>query len=222
MNPFKLSVSHLQECNYVGDIISREELEQLENAQTILDDAKRKAEQIRAIAESELNTTRSDIQQMIQQAKVKAEKDAVLIAQEATDQAIADTIQWVVDEMSLEQRVAANMNERIRSLVAQAVTQYSAQQDVSEILVRRLSRPIEEQLSQGKVQLKVNSQVLPFIELKLSKVNGLELIADDSLSERQACLETMLVRMDLDLDRHLHSVLDNLVGEPKSHTCSSY
>ncbi|MCL9783822.1 hypothetical protein M9194_20560 [Vibrio sp. S4M6] len=222
MNPFKFPVSRLQECSYPGDIIPKTELEHLNHAQSVLDEARKQAQNIIAEAESELHQAKADIQQMRADARFKAEQEAVSIAQKETDQAIARTIEWIADEISLEQRVAANMGERIRTLVAQAVTEYCAQQDVSEILVRRLSRPIEEQLLKGNVQLKVNSQMLSAIELKLPKGNGLEIVADDSLSKNQACLETALLRMDLDLDLHLQSILDNLIGESKAQACNSY
>lgn len=209
MNPFNIPVRRFQIATHEKQIVRREDVEKMEQAQDILEQARSKADAIVLQAQIEIG-------EMHQRAADEAKQNAALLAEQAKQHAISKTVDWIVDEVSIEQVIAKQMSERIRSLVTVAIREYSAIQDVSEILVRRLTKPIDEQLAKGCVTLKVHPNILPSVSSTLDKSDGLTIVADDRLGDRQARLETSLVRVDIDLDQHLQMILDKLLCQPEA------
>ncbi|CAH0535967.1 HrpE/YscL family type III secretion apparatus protein [Vibrio marisflavi] len=216
MNPFNIPVRQFQVPTHEKQLVRREDLEKMERAQDILEQARSRANALVEQAQQELEQARCEISEMHQRAAQEAKQSATLLAEQAKEQAISKTVDWIVDEVSIEQVIAKQMSERIRSLVTVAIREYSATQDVSEILVRRLTKPIDEQLAKGNVTLKVHPNAMHSIRGTLGENDGLTVVADDGLSDKQARLETALVRVDIDLDQHLQLILDKLLCEPEA------
>ncbi|MCL9783731.1 hypothetical protein M9194_20100 [Vibrio sp. S4M6] len=216
MNPFSIPIYHLNVYSYEQGVIPREVIEQAEQAHDIVENAKHQAEQIQLQAQRDLDRAQLEIEDMHRQAIAEAEQTAAFVVQQAKDVAISQSIDWIADEVSLEKVIALQMGEKIRALIAQAVREYAALEDVSEILLRRLSKPVEEQLKKGSVDLMVHPEVLPKLSQKVAKGDGLNLIADASLTVKQARLETPLVRVELDLERHLQHIIDKLLSMPEA------
>ncbi len=202
-----------------GDVIGSETFEKMQQAEYLMQQARIEASQIIEQAQEQLAQARQEIALMQEQAHLQATNHARELAESAQSQAIADAIQWLVDEQSLERAIACEMEQKVRSLVAFAIREFAGEQDTTELLIRRISKMVDEQLKHNRVSLIVNPNQLKYIRKELGEGDELVYRTDEGLSESQAVIETSLVRMELDLDRHLELIIEHLLGESKAVAC---
>ncbi|WP_159084720.1 hypothetical protein [Dongshaea marina] len=219
MNPFSIAISQISGIPMTGDVIGSETFEKMQQAEYLMQQARIEASQIIEQAQEQLAQARQEIALMQEQAHLQATNHARELAESAQSQAIADAIQWLVDEQSLERAIACEMEQKVRSLVAFAIREFAGEQDTTELLIRRISKMVDEQLKHNRVSLIVNPNQLKYIRKELGEGDELVYRTDEGLSESQAVIETSLVRMELDLDRHLELIIEHLLGESKAVAC---
>ncbi|BBE08743.1 EsaK protein [Mycoavidus cysteinexigens] len=167
----------------------------LQQADAILAEAQREAEQIRAEAR----------QQGL--AEAASERETMRTA------LIDETLTWLVAEEQLESAIAAQLDTRVRIWMAKMLTEWIGEQDATEWITQRIKRRLPQELEDTSVTLRVSAAAMPVAQAEFAAYPQVRVSADAALNTRQAVLETRFVTLHIDLDTHLQSLLAYLTRE---------
>lgn len=196
-----------------GPIIRASALAHYFDAASILELARRQAEGLLARANEQLADATRAAAQIRTQARKQglAEANAQIEASRAA--LIEETIQWCVAESLLETTIAARLDSQIRRIVAQALAEFAAEQDVVEPLMRRVRARLRQCVEHPTITLRVAAHALEAAHGACAadeRTHRVHVVADRALKAAQAVIETPFVKIHLDLDLHLESVLTRL------------
>lgn len=221
MKPLPVSVLHVKGSKPQSSIIPAKELRRYVQDNATLQDLEQEITRLQQAAEEGLSNAYQHAAQIREQARIQGQQEGEHWAEQARDQAINDSVVWLVDESNLEHTIANRLEEHIRCLAAQALAEFADGQDPAELLVRRLVRKVPEMLRDGQLQLRVHAWVLAKVQLAFQDQPRVKISADDALTPGQAVLENDLVTVMIDLDTHLSVLLERLKGTGHTSTSTS-
>jgi flagellar biosynthesis/type III secretory pathway protein FliH len=205
-----------------GPIIPASALAHYFDAASILELARRQAEGLLARADEQLANATRDATQIRTQARKQGLADANAQIEASRAAVIEETIQWCVAESSLETTIAARLDSQIRGVVAQALAEFAAEQDAVEPLMLRVRTRLRQCVEHRTITLRVAEHSLEAAHGACAadeRTRRVHVVADRALKAAQAVIETPFVKIHLDLDLHLESVLTRLraAGDQDAH-----
>lgn len=147
-----------------------------------------------------------------QQAVARIRAECAALRQAARDTAVAETVQWMQAEMTLEQQVARQMMVRWRPILAAGLQELLGKQDQVSWLLQQLEQQIPSLLSRDRLSLSVSPDQADQIRDALADQPQIKVEADVGLQPGQAVLDNGLVRVTLDVPAQLAWLLQELAG----------
>ncbi|MCC7006996.1 MAG: hypothetical protein IT497_10205 [Ottowia sp.] len=191
------------------EVIRSNTLQPYLEAQDVLSQAHEEAQEITQQATSLLADTQAQVKTIQAQAKEAGLKDAHIAIDQACQEAVANTIQWLVKTQELEQSVVNRLENRIRNYLAQIFSEFSRSQDQIELVLHRISKHLPEFIAQGRLTLRLNAPTRARIEATLGSARAarIHIITDHTLQPGQAILDGELVRVVIDVEQHGQALL---------------
>ncbi|MFM0610008.1 FliH/SctL family protein [Paraburkholderia sediminicola] len=128
------------------------------------------------------------------------------------EQAIDDAVNWLVQEWALEEKVIREIEGVVRSLVASALEQLFGSEEQAQTLAACVMKELPAALEQGRVQIKVNTTDLRFIEQAVGCAVALDIVADSDIRPGQAIIDTPYVQLRVNVGDQLRRILESLRG----------
>jgi flagellar biosynthesis/type III secretory pathway protein FliH len=213
VNSVNVPITYLKGPVPPGPIIRGSALAHYFDAASILEQARRQAKTLLACADEQLADATRDAAHIRAQARIQGIADANAQIEASRAALIEETIQWCVAESSLETRIAARLDSQIRAVLAQALAEFAAEQDVVEPLMRRVRERLQQCIEHPTITLRVAADALEAAHGACAageRTRRVHVVADCALKATQAVIETPFVTIHLDLDLHLESVLTQL------------
>lgn len=219
MNPFGLNVTAIAGELPIGGVIPADRLDRYIDAAAVLQRNRARAAAVLRSARRDRDRIHRQAQEVLQQAYDEAERRAEQAAREAHDDTCASVVRWLVQENELERAVAARLEARCRTWVADAVRVLVADSDRTATLVSRIDAQLRGLLPHGEVTLRVCPDERDAVASRLMSDRPFDIEADADLEPGQARLDSPYVQLRIDLSRHLTSVLDAIRGPraPETH-----
>ncbi|MGC7406729.1 hypothetical protein ACPWR0_22245 [Pandoraea pneumonica] len=176
----------------------------LVEAQACLDAARAESERMRAESEAMRRALLDD-------ARAQAEQHATKRAEEARRVAVAQTIDWLIDEASMERETVRSLERRIADALTGALSNFVATLDVGERFAHRVANTLPSLVREGALLLHVPPAHHESVASALRHA-GIVLACqpDPALSGHQARLTSEWVTLCLDLDADLAVVIERL------------
>ncbi|WP_181321909.1 hypothetical protein [Trinickia symbiotica] len=196
-------------------VIRAQELALYFDAASIVSEARREADALIASAEETLAHATRDAQRIRAQAHEQGLADAQAELEPMRASLVAETVQWCIAESALEAEIAARIDERIGAVIAEALTEFVAEQDDATRLSERVRERLRQSAEHRTMTLRVARETFDATSRECaSDENGwrVDVTADPTLTNAQAVIETPFVQIRIDLDTHLQSVLAQLRG----------
>ncbi|MFP3587713.1 hypothetical protein SCB29_29220 [Paraburkholderia sp. SIMBA_055] len=145
-----------------------------------------------------------------------ARREAACLADEARLNAVGETVTWLVAESALERSVAGRLEQRFRDLLGSALKAYAAAEPSENLIANQVARHLEELAGHGKLTLRVAAERVEPVAARIDQLTqqkmNLEVVAEATLSDAQAVLDSPYVHIRVDLERHLDEILGRLAG----------
>lgn len=215
MNPLQLPVRTLPGARPAGPHLPAATLRRHLDGADVVATAHAAATQLRLEAEAVLAQAQREAEAIHTQALHEAAEERTTLGQQARDQAVADSLQWLCEEQQLEQELARQLAQRWRSLTANVLEELLTKNDQTEMLLHRLQRKVAELLPQGRLALQVAPAELDATRRAFAAAAAVAVSADAALAAGQAVLDNGLVRIHLDLPAYQRWLLEQLAGQPR-------
>ncbi|MBV4465824.1 hypothetical protein KVG95_21080 [Pseudomonas sp. SWRI79] len=210
-------------------VIPAVELADYFNATSILIEAREEAEAILQQAHASLADAQRDAQQIRDKAHHQGIADAASELASLRTALIDETLEWLVAETALETTIAQHLDTRLRALVGAVLEEFIGEQDATELIIRRVQQRLMHFLSDEAITLRVSTSSKTKAKAIFSSYSQVRVIADTSLQDTQALLETHLFTLRIDLDLHLRSLLsrlrqvsrEDLIDDQQDRLCKS-
>ncbi|WNN43895.1 FliH/SctL family protein [Winslowiella toletana] len=210
MTLLTIPVTRLTVAAPAGTLIHASQLAEFLAAEDIIAAAQAQAEQILQRAELDAE----HLQQYCDKAQEAARQEGLMQVEEEApalrQQAVADTIQWLIETHEVERRVVEQLEVRLRRIMVQVFEEFYGQQNDARLLMAHLHRHIDALLDEATGTLHVNES--QYDELRQAFVTHpqLRVKPDARLQPGEARLNTSLVSLYLNLDEQLQSILSRL------------
>ncbi|VVE48458.1 hypothetical protein [Pandoraea anhela] len=159
-------------------------------------------------ARREIDAQRSAWQEAAQ-ARIKAE--AAAMAESARQAAVAQTVQWLVDEASMEREIVRSLERRVADVLTGALKNFVDKLDVGERFAHRVGQALPGLVREGALLMRVAPAQHDAIANALRDADiVLPCSPDATLTDRQARIESEWVTVCLDLDADLAAVIERL------------
>lgn len=191
-------------------IIPAVELADYFNATSILLKAHEEAEAILQQARASLANAQHDAKQIRVKAHHQGIADAASELASLRTTLIDETLDWLVAETELETTIAQHLDTRLRALVGAVLEEFIGEQDATALIIRRVQQRLMHFLSDEAVTLRISTSSETKAKAIFSSYSQVHVIADTSLQDTQALLETHFFTLRVDLDLHLQSLLSRL------------
>ncbi len=211
----QVSIVYLKGSVPPGAVIRAQELALYFEATSIVSNARREADALIASARERLSDATHDAERIRAQAHAQGLADAQAGLEPLRAALVAETVQWCIAESALEEKIAARIDNRIGAIIAEALTELAADQDGAARLAQRVRERLSQCAEHRTLSLRVAHERLDAVKRACASAqDGLRLnvAADASLTDGQAVIETPFVKICIDLDAHLQSVLTQLRG----------
>ncbi|PHV11500.1 hypothetical protein [Chitinimonas sp. BJB300] len=215
MNPLQLPLHKVLGPCPTGPIIRAATLAPRITGAEILSAAHTKAERLQHAAEAVLAQAQAEAARIRENAYSLAAEEGAVLAQQACDKAVADTVQWLCDEQALEQVIARQLVARWRPLMATVLGEMLDKVDQTELLLRRIERKVQELLPHGAVSLYVAPLAVASTRTTFMDTPTITVLPDETLAAGQARLDNGLVRIHLDLPAQQQFLLAQLRDNAK-------
>lgn len=212
MNPFHIDVVNVRGELPAGGVIPREQLDDYLGAAAVLKRNRSRAATVLLAARRERARVRRQAREILEQAYAEAERRADDAARAAHDATCMAVVQWLVRERELEARIAAELEDRCRSWVADAVLQFTGELDKTSLLIGRIEKQLAPVARHGTLRLHVCPDEIEAVACRLSGRDGLELHADPAMAPGQARIDSPFVQIRIDLARHIDMLLERILG----------
>lgn len=220
MNHFGLSVMELDGVAPAGPVVSAAEFERYISAGASIGAARQRAAQRlrrtrRALADAR-RESRAQAEAYASELLAAARREAACVADEARLNAVGETVTWLVAESALERSVAGRLEQRFRNLLGSALKAYAAAEPSENLIANQVARHLEELAEHGKLTLRVAADRVEPVAARIGQLTqqkmNLEVVAEATLSNAQAVLDSPYVQIRVDLERHLDELLRRLAG----------
>ncbi|KOC93134.1 hypothetical protein NG43_12235 [Winslowiella iniecta] len=193
-----------------GLVIRASELAEFQAANDIISAAHAEAEQIQRRAQEAAENLEQYCDEVRERARQQGLEQAEEEAPALRQQAVANCIQWLIENHNLEHSIVERLETRLRGILAQVFEEFYGQQSGARLLMSRLQEHIETLLGEEAGTLHVNET--QFDELRQAFVTHpqLRIKLDTQLEPGEALLNTPLVSLYLNLDEQLQSILSRL------------
>jgi flagellar biosynthesis/type III secretory pathway protein FliH len=215
MNPLNVPITYLKGAVPPGPIIRANELALYFDAESIVAQAKSEAGALIARAGETLADATREAERIRAQAREAGLTDARTQLEAMRASVIDETVQWCVAENELETTIIARLDTQIRSVVAASLEGFAAEQDPVDRLMQRVRARLRQCAAHERTTLRVANGALEAARVVWARDElgqRLEVVGDPTLKEAQAVIETPFVKIRIDLDLHLQSVLSRLGG----------
>ncbi|MGE8357615.1 MAG: hypothetical protein ACN6N0_14595 [Microvirgula sp.] len=203
MNALMVSVPCLPGPAPAGPVVRAGELDRLVEVSVLLVEARQQAVAMVARAGREAAALR----EAARQDGVAAAQGEVAALRTA---AVDDAVEWLVAQQELEIVLAGRLETRLRSLLAAELEALTGEQDSAGLLVQRLRKRLSTLPADDRVTVRVAAGQREAVGLALAGLDHVDIVADAGLATGQAILDTPFVRVTLDIDAHLQTVLARL------------
>ncbi|VVE00016.1 type III secretion system apparatus protein [Pandoraea aquatica] len=176
-----------------------------------------RAERDAALAEREQTRHDVEVQRNAWQeaAQARARQEASTQAEAARQAAIAQTVDWLVDEASMEREIVRSLERRVADAMTGALANFVGKLDVGERFAHRIGQTLPGLVREGALVLRVPTAHHSAVTDALREADiMLACTPDASLSGRQAHIESEWVTVRLDLDADLAAVIKRLRAVP--------
>ncbi|QGY32129.1 hypothetical protein [Pantoea cypripedii] len=210
MSRLRIKVESLPLSAPAGLLIRANELAQYQEAQDIIQQAHEQAARIKQEADDLLCRIQ---QQRDEACEAAREEGLVQLKEEEANwrqQAVAETVQWLLDEHELECNVIRRLEPRLRSMMTQVFKQFYQQQDGSRLLMDRLRSAIDSLLTEDSATLHVCPAQWDTLQHAFAAWPGLKVKSNPELTIGQATLSSPMVTLQLDLEEQLNAMLSCL------------
>lgn len=148
-------------------------------------------------------------------AQTRARQEAATQAEAARQAAVAQTVDWLVDEASMEREIVRSLERRVADAMTGALSNFVGKLDVGERFAHRVGQTLPDLAREGVLVLRVPTAHHTAVEGALRDADiVLACTPDASLSDRQARIESEWVTVCLDLDADLAAVIKRLRAVP--------
>ncbi|TCK32005.1 hypothetical protein B0G84_9133 [Paraburkholderia sp. BL8N3] len=220
MNHFGLSVMELDGEAPAGPVVSAAELDRYISAAARIGAARQRAARklwrTRCALADARRGSRAQTKAYASELLAAARREAACLSDEARLSAVGETVTWLVAESALERSVAARLEQRFRDLLGSALKAYAAAEPSENLIANQVARHLEELAEHGKLTLRVAAERVEPIAARIDQLTqqkmNLEVVAEATLSDAQAVLDSPYVQIRVDLERHLDEILGRLAG----------
>ena len=148
-------------------------------------------------------------------ARERAQLEAAVLAEAAHREAVANTVEWLVDEALMERQIIHSLERRVADALTSALTNFVGTLDVGERFAQRVGRALPGLVREGALVLRVAPAHLDAVTVALRHADiVLACVPDASLGDRQGRIESEWVTVCLDLDADLAAVIERLHVSP--------
>ncbi|VVE26791.1 hypothetical protein [Pandoraea fibrosis] len=202
-----------------GPVISAETLSRLREQAGVRARWMAQAQAERDAARAEREQARADAQVLRDawqdDARKQAQQEAAALADAAHREAVAQTVEWLIDEAALERQIIHSLERRVAEALTGALSNFVDTLDVGERFAQRVGRALPGLVREGALVLRVSPAHLDAVALALRNADiVLACTPDATLGDRQARLESEWVTVCLDLDADLAAVIERLHVSP--------
>ncbi|VVE71379.1 type III secretion system apparatus protein [Pandoraea anapnoica] len=176
-----------------------------------------RAERDAAQVERERARTDAEVQRHAweEAAQTCARQEAATQAEAARQAAVAQAVDWLVDEASMEREIVRSLERRVADAMTGALSNFVGKLDVGERFAHRVGQTLPDLVREGVLVLRVPAAHHAAVAGALRDADiVLACTPDASLSGRQARIESEWVTVCLDLDADLAGVIKRLRAVP--------
>jgi flagellar biosynthesis/type III secretory pathway protein FliH len=213
MTPLNIPIVYLKGAVPPEPIIRASELMLYFDTASVLEQARREAERLIESANEAVAHAAREAESIRAQAREEGIADARRELQAKRAELVDETVQWCVDENQIEMQIADRMEQQIRGIVSQALAEFAAEQNSLEPLMRRIRAKLQQCAEHRVITLRVAHDALDSAKavcLGIEHGHRIHVQTDSTLKAAQAIIETQYVKIRIDLDLHLQSVLSRL------------
>jgi len=166
-----------------------------------------------ALAERECMQAESEAMRsaMLDEARAQATQHATQQAEEARRTALAQAIDWLVDEAAMERATVQSLERRIADAMVGALSNFVATLDIGERFAHRVANTLPSLVRHGALVLHVPPVHHAAVASAIRRADiVLACEPDPALSGHRARLESEWVTLCIDLDADLSAVVDRL------------
>lgn len=203
----------------MGPVISGEALDRLREQAGARARWMAQAQADRAAALAEREQASADAQSLRdawqEATRERAQQEAAALADAAHREAVAKTVEWLIDEAALEREIIRSLERRVADALSSALSNFVDTLDVGERFAQRVGRALPGLVREGALVLRVPPAHLDAVALALHKADiVLACTPDPTLGAQQARLESEWVTVCLDLEADLAAVIERLHVSP--------
>ncbi|MFJ2995526.1 hypothetical protein [Pandoraea sp. NPDC087047] len=148
-------------------------------------------------------------------AQERAQEEAAALAETARQAAVVQTVEWLVDEASMEREIVRSLERRVADALTGALSNFVGSLDTGERFAHRVGQALPGLVREGALVLRVPPAHYDAVANALRHADiMLPCSADASLSAHQARIESEWVTVCLDLDADLAGVIERLRVAP--------
>lgn len=210
MNPFNVHWSSLDLSPPVQTRISVQTIKKWQGEDQLLRQVRGKAARCLLRARQMRLATRQSGRQYFQLMRKRSQAQRDIYYQEAQDQAVQEGLRWLIDTQQIEQEIASHLEQKAQEWAIAALKTLIGEIDNQQLLLEHLRVPVAQAQEQGALTLHANPEQMAAVEQAFGAIPQLTVVADPSLKPTQAVLESHLLLVKIDLERHLNLLIEQL------------
>ena len=210
MTTLPISITYLPGPSPAETLIPAATLTSYFDAASIIERAQARAASLLEHAQRTLADAERDAHQIREDAHRQGLADAAAELERARRDLIDETVQWLVDEADLEVRIASQLDERLRLLIASVVEPYLRECDAVELLLEQVRACISADLGASPLVLRVGTANAERIRAAVRDEPRVCVAVDAALNATEARLESPHAIVHFDPERHLELLLSRL------------
>ncbi len=210
MNPFNFPIEKLDKLDGLDPVIKGSTFSLLQQASTLIKRAQTQALEVLRQANLEALAIQEKAAQVGEFQKSQVVRK---IRDETRDATVEEGLRWLIDEQQVESAVIKSLETRVREIMASVLEEWFAEQDQLAQLATRLAVLVRERAQQRPCKLRLHPDACATIEAQLKELvdlNGIDCLADATLTPEQAVIETEFLHVEFDLARHRNAVFTAL------------
>ncbi len=211
-DPFHVRVEFLDGPTPSEAVLRADERTLLERAQAVLEHARIQAQTLLQEAREEAARIRTEAAHL-----GETEKEA--LRRQTRDESVQQGLQWLVEEARLEAALVDRVEARVRDMLRFVLQQWIDDQDRLAQLTHWLAAQVRDRAQPAPYRIRLQPNEHDALVKQLTQrgsAEGIDYIADASLVEGQAVIDTEFLRIEFDLARHWKHVLAALKRSPAS------
>ncbi|KWC21386.1 EsaK [Burkholderia ubonensis] len=211
MTDFPISITYLPGPAPAESLIPAATLADYFDAASIVERAQAHAACVLEQARSTLADAERDARRLREDAHRQGLADAAAELTRAREDLIGETVQWLVDEADLEARIATDLDDRLRVLIASVVEPYLRDRDAVELLLAQVRTCIAADQGASPLVLMVSAASAERVHAVLRDAPRVRVAVDAALRADEARLESPHAIVHFDPERHLDLLLSRLL-----------